>query len=224
MTLAFPFFGVRPPFWTGSVSACSGVHPLAFMRRSMVPAGMPVIRPHSAIGRVRPSKVRSRLFRLFSACSDFGIHRQFDGSYGPSLLSRSMVNPGAGNRPMSARKLSKDCHRSQTVMPRPPYASKPFTLGLVQRVSMPLQHLYSGVPAMPCRFKRSAALALFTQAHPTPFLVRRLPVVQVTSAPHIHRQIHREPTPSSRRRTVSEPNVSPMMLSLRMLDCSGEKA
>ena len=82
---------------------------------------------------------------------------------------------------MSAKKYSNFLHRSQTLIPRPPYKCQPLLLGFVQRVSISFQLLYAPVWLRPC-FLPQHDLQLLE-----PPLVSWYEVSGVDTAPHAHR-------------------------------------
>lgn len=108
----------------------------------------PATSAHAATGLVAPRIVIRRLFRLFRACCTAVAQRQFAGKY-PLLLSiRSRLVP-SGGCPMSLAKASKDSHRRQTRIPRPPYNGQLISPGFLHRARILHHVLYSRVSLCP---------------------------------------------------------------------------
>jgi len=92
-----------------------------------------------------PSMVNLWVFSMFSCCSWRVDHLQFSGKYPLSLSILSSECKGLGISPISSRKFLKlDCHRSQTLIPRPPYLWYEGLLGQLQRFFMLRQVVYKG--------------------------------------------------------------------------------
>lgn len=100
-----------------------------------------------------PPAVINRLFRRFRQFSFRETHRQLGGQplalhswhlphqYPRPLSMRSSWSP-SGLWPMSARKFSRISHRSQTVIPRPPYHLKVRVFGFLHRATIECQMAY----------------------------------------------------------------------------------
>jgi len=172
--------------------AFSGDHPRSSLAASVVRL-TPEISDHCARVFVSPLHSIKRLFERLFCCSLYVDHLQFSLSYPRSLFTRSIVNP-SGHSPISAKKLSKDSHSSQTAIPRPPYLGYAGTLGFVQRVFIPHQMLCVRDLLKPCRrflatiWSVATSTAKQPQDLDVPFL--RDCAETDLSAPHSQRQAH----------------------------------
>lgn len=118
------------------------------MRAATADGPSPNRRLHSEAQSVFPRKVNILVVSLLWDCCCHVAHRTFSGEYGPSGLGYlSSVWAFDGLIPTSLRNARKSfCHRSHTVMPRPPYLAHPDWDGSVHRLSIPRQIVYSVVP------------------------------------------------------------------------------
>lgn len=152
------------------------------MRYLTVESDSPTSLLHSEADSLFPWKSIIFVVALLWDCWWYVAHRQFSGEYGPAGSGyRSRLWSFDGLIPMSLRKARKSfSHRSQTVIPFPPYRGQLICNGSLHRLSIPRQIEYSVVLLEKC------IRLLQPQLMDLP--VFRLFHATIFSRPHLHRQ------------------------------------
>jgi hypothetical protein len=199
----------------GVVSAFSTDHPRMVSLCDKASGKRPISRAHCDEFWVRPSNVMRLFERLLLFWVAQSAQTQFSKEYDPSLSFRSSVCSVLGRGPISRRNTSKSFHRGSQSMPLPPYLEYDFAFGLLQRVRMLAQTLYSVVLANPCVVALCVLASRITQVHRFERVMRRLPFKIFQCLPHSHLHSHR-PFVSDGWMTVSGPKTMPLRFSIEL--------